>query len=509
MAGVTALADDFGGVDFTPRGIARAIVSSDGTPPRRMTTWNYAPNRIIATLDALPTTLADTQAALHVEALEPTVLASSFYNKAAIDAAIGQSTTDTFGTAEAFTGLAYSIAGVNSDGIWGMLLITDVVSGADTHSDALELDVDNNGTDVSSTGSSLQKIGILEACDGTVPCTTAFSILGVGGEGFHHGILVTTSTFTAATDNVLEDVNEFTIQNNGNFATIGGMALGSLTPYSSGLSVTGPGTTGVTPLIIQNTWGGVNSTDLMASIDSYADVDRVALRRANGTAGSPTAIASADFLGNLNFRGYYVTGGPGFSAGVAAVAAQALENFTSTNQGTKLTFTTTAIGSASGVVHWTMGGNGGLYADTVSGLDEGTATVNATSYYAGGVLQGTTWSGGATALATSALTEFFPANGITTINGTEANVENAVAAPQTYTKLYCVNSTAEGAAKSDAYTLRKNAVDCGLACTITNATSCNDTAHTCTVAVGDTVDIKDVTTGSAITAREGSCAIAP
>lgn len=64
-------------------------------------------------------------------------------------------------------------------------------------------------------------------------------------------------------------------------------------------------------------------------------------RRANGTNASKTAIASGDTLGAFNIHGYYVTGGPSYSNSQASMTGLATQNWTSTNQGTKLVFATT------------------------------------------------------------------------------------------------------------------------------------------------------------------------
>ncbi len=141
---------------------------------------------------------------------------------------------------------------------------------------------------------------------------------------------------------------------------------------------------------------------------------------------------------------------------------------------------------------------------------EGIGSLNLTAaLYVAAVKQGPTYTGSGTALSTSATTNFFPANGALAINSTEANVETAMSQPETFAKLYCHTSSAQGSAKSDAFTLMKNGSTCSLTCTATNAQTCNDTGHTCTVAVGDTISFQDVTTGSSITARQGTCSVSP
>lgn len=80
--------------------------------------------------------------------------------------------------------------------------------------------------------------------------------------------------------------------------------------------------------------------------DSFAAISAFTARRANGTAASPTALASGDQIGAFNFHGYYVTGGPGYSSVQASIAGLATQNWTSTAQGTKLTLSTTPNSSA-------------------------------------------------------------------------------------------------------------------------------------------------------------------
>lgn len=62
-------------------------------------------------------------------------------------------------------------------------------------------------------------------------------------------------------------------------------------------------------------------------------------RTSAGTGGSPTAVQNTNVLGSLGFRGYEGTT-PGYTGGVARINVSALENFTSTAQGTQMQFFT-------------------------------------------------------------------------------------------------------------------------------------------------------------------------
>lgn len=86
---------------------------------------------------------------------------------------------------------------------------------------------------------------------------------------------------------------------------------------------------------------------------------------ANGTSGSPTATAANDLMGVMSGRGYYVTGGPGYSGvGNALVRFYAAENFTSTAHGAYMTFATTPIGSTTNAERARITDDGNLLVGT-------------------------------------------------------------------------------------------------------------------------------------------------
>lgn len=105
---------------------------------------------------------------------------------------------------------------------------------------------------------------------------------------------------------------------------------------------------------------GANAANAGYVLDAFGGVPTVWLRRADGTGASPTAVASADIIGRMNFASYYTSGGPAYSTAPASVRAVATENHTSTAQGAKLVWSTTANGSATPSDYWTLDQDGSL-----------------------------------------------------------------------------------------------------------------------------------------------------
>lgn len=106
---------------------------------------------------------------------------------------------------------------------------------------------------------------------------------------------------------------------------------------------------------------------LVSVMDSYGASTSFLLRRANGTFASPTALQSGDAIGSVAARGYYVTGGPGFTAGnPAALRFIASEGWTSTKNGAYALLQTDPTGTASPATSF---GNG-----LVKSLTNNTAT---------------------------------------------------------------------------------------------------------------------------------------
>ena len=105
---------------------------------------------------------------------------------------------------------------------------------------------------------------------------------------------------------------------------------------------------------------GADAANAGSVLDSFGGVPTAWLRRANGTGAAPTAVASADIIGRWNFSSYYTSGGPAYSTAPASVRAVATENHTSTAQGAKLVWSTTANGSATPSDYWTLDQDGSL-----------------------------------------------------------------------------------------------------------------------------------------------------
>lgn len=132
-------------------------------------------------------------------------------------------------------------------------------------------------------------------------------------------------------------------------------------------------TSGFNILDVSKDWSAVNASNLIASFTSYGDAPRYVLRRANGTAASTTATLAGDVLGQTGYRGYFVTGGPGFTVGsVAAIQAFAAENYTSTTTGAHVDIFTTPIGASVGGTNTRFLASGGVsIGSTAANTDPG------------------------------------------------------------------------------------------------------------------------------------------
>ncbi len=105
-------------------------------------------------------------------------------------------------------------------------------------------------------------------------------------------------------------------------------------------------------------------------------------------------------------------------------------------------------------------------------------------------------------------TLFFPYVGGLIANATESSVDLEAPNAGTISNFYIQLSVALGVGNTTVFTWRKNGADTAITCTITgaSATTCNDLTHTLTVAQGDLLDVKAVTTGTVVSAP--SCAFA-
>lgn len=84
----------------------------------------------------------------------------------------------------------------------------------------------------------------------------------------------------------------------------------------------------------------------------------LAIRRANGTMASPTAILNGETIGDLSWGGYKASAWS--TSSVAAIAAVATQTFTDAATGTELQFQTTANGSTGVTTQMTLGQDGNL-----------------------------------------------------------------------------------------------------------------------------------------------------
>lgn len=100
-----------------------------------------------------------------------------------------------------------------------------------------------------------------------------------------------------------------------------------------------------------------------------------------------------------------------------------------------------------------------------------------------------------TNLATGA-TNYIGISGSDNPNATETKVDNTVGKAIAVENMYCFVHTAPGLGNSWLLTLRKNAGDTALTCTISGTdTFCQDTTHLVAVAVGDLLSYSSVPTG--------------
>ena len=147
---------------------------------------------------------------------------------------------------------------------------------------------------------------------------------------------------------------------------------------------------------------GANAANTRITQDAYGSGNYSAYtgRHARGTAASPTASQSGDFLTQLTGRGYGATGFAAASTGYFSIAAA--ENFTDTAQGTYASVYTTAIGANSPTEVFRFGTAGQF------GIGAGTYGTSGYVLTSGGASAAPTWS----QVSASSLTGILPvANG--------------------------------------------------------------------------------------------------
>lgn len=107
---------------------------------------------------------------------------------------------------------------------------------------------------------------------------------------------------------------------------------------------------------------------------------------------------------------------------------------------------------------------------------------------------------GSNAPAANATRWTFPIGSEQAFSSAEAQVQQVVSEPGTARAFQIESDTAPGTGKSLVYTLRKNAIDTALTCTISNtATSCSDTTNTADIVAGDLLTIQATDTGGSST----------
>jgi hypothetical protein len=111
------------------------------------------------------------------------------------------------------------------------------------------------------------------------------------------------------------------------------------------------------------------------------------------------------------------------------------------------------------------------------------------------------YSGSAIVLPTAGTTFLAPVGGAAS-SVTEANVTGNAPAAAAISQMYVSLSAAPGTGNSIAFTWRDAGASTTVTCTVSGATAtaCNDTTHTFTPVVGDTLDVQVVTTGIVVIA---------
>lgn len=183
-----------------------------------------------------------------------------------------------------------------------------------------------------------------------------------------NGTVTGTSVATAATGSTL-------VQRDGSGNITGAALLGTQ------LTISDPsGTTVKNVVAASQNWSAGNALNVMGVYTAYGDVNRFIFQRANGTIASPTAVLTGETIMNLGTRGYYVTGGPAFSANTTIIMATAEENYTSTTLGTRLAFFTTPLTTATVTEAMRIQPSGGVSIGTASDPGVGLLYTNSASF---------------------------------------------------------------------------------------------------------------------------------
>ena len=97
---------------------------------------------------------------------------------------------------------------------------------------------------------------------------------------------------------------------------------------------------------------GGNAENPAVMMDAFGNGLGLILRRANGTAASPSMVNNGDALGAIAWRGY---GAAAYGGVVGQIRASALENWSDAAQGTNIVFSTTPAGTVALTTQATMG----------------------------------------------------------------------------------------------------------------------------------------------------------
>jgi hypothetical protein len=140
------------------------------------------------------------------------------------------------------------------------------------------------------------------------------------------------------------------------------------TTTAPGFVAQGTGTISAIPAVDANAIAQFQGTEAVTSHvvwDSAGAPNHVYFRRSNGTYASPTAIASTDILGSVQWQG---RGATTFGSTVQAqIRATATQAFTDTAKGTDLVFLTTASGAAVTATALTLNASLATFTGTVQG----------------------------------------------------------------------------------------------------------------------------------------------
>lgn len=236
------------------------------------------------------------------------------------------------------------------------------------------------GVNVGSAGAFVTFNGALGApSSGTVTNltgTASININGtVGATTPNTGAFTTSTASTSVSSPIHASSGAYTFQSNGstfaglidtsqrwlmgNTATIPSTINLLLNPNTSATVPALPGGRNF-PLLV----AGADQTQVNVGITGFAtngfNYPAVTYLKARGTAASPTAIQSGDFLGANFAYGYYTSGGPAYAQSGAGFVFVATENFTSTATGTAIDLYITPTGTASNLPGLRLNASGGL-----------------------------------------------------------------------------------------------------------------------------------------------------